>query len=328
MKKAALSICLSVPVWTAILCSLAFTVSEVGKPFPGFLVYPNLLVSPMDLPWWLPPKEGVSYPWILDRFDAEHLSSAEDLDRTLASVERGEIHMFTFTKGGERLVKGFPITGFLFSDFQLLCGPFLATGIIVAAIGVLTGVFLHGSPGAWSLVFFCLFTGGLLGTVPDIMLSHRMPWAHLFFTSVAPATGLGMALSFPSPVKWMRGRQAIIPFIVIAAALPVFILFLLTLPSPESYVKIDTLNAFLAILSVIACFIKFAVAATSPVQKDQIIAKYTLLGVFFPFMVVMIPFAAVLYIFHVPMGFFVFLIPILVIPPGVMAWALHKTSAL
>lgn len=327
MKKAVTTAVLSAPVILLTLASLYCSMGNIGRPFGGFLVYPNLLVSPLYLPWWIPPQENVIYPWALDSVDSVSIRSSTGLEAILSRTAPGEVHIFTFSQGEQRTNKGLPIAVFRASDFWGVCGPMGFTALALSAIGIFLLFRVPWSAASWSVFFLCQFLGGWMGTHMDWMVSHRIPWALLLTVSMTPASAMAVALLYPSPA-FPLGRRGYFIVLSLLAALGLgdFILFTQALPSPQRYARVDTLNAGLIGLSVIGIGFRLMWSAASPRAADRAAARTVILWGLSPFAFAMIPFAAFLYFFHIPYGLFTFSMPLAVLPPAAMAWALKKTS--
>lgn len=150
--KRAIAVCsLSAPVLAAAICSIACSLGFLGRPFPGFLSYPNLLVSPFYLSGWIAPQEGAVYPWALESVDSAGIHTAKELERTLSSMSPGEIHVFTFKKGDDRMTKGLPMTIFHLSDYLGACGLMALSGLTMIAIGIVVLLSVPASPSSWAV---------------------------------------------------------------------------------------------------------------------------------------------------------------------------------
>jgi len=326
-RRAVIVFILSAFVAAFVVCSFIFSFNYIGRPFPGFLVYPNLIVSPFSMSRWLPPTEGVSYPWVLDSIDSKPLRSSGDMEGALSSLKQGEIHLFTLIKGSERMVKGFPVAIFRLSDFLGTCGSLFLSVMIIVATGIVVGTIHAGITSLW-LFFFCLCLAGWMGTLPDWMISHRIPWALSLFTSLTPAAFFGLALFYPSPLTPMRRHQMLIAAALIILVSPIFFLFIHNLHSPESYVKIDTLLAFLCVFSCFACIIRLAFSTSSKETRDREIARFAFIGLIISAGIGLIPLAVILYFFHTAYGLAANSVILVILPPCSLAWALWRARAL
>lgn len=326
MKKAAITVAPGSSVAALMVWSFLSSWSCIGRPFLGFLVYPNLLVAPLYLPWWIPPQEGGIYPWTLESIDAMQVHSFGEMDTILATLTPGDIHMLTLRKGNDRRVKGFPVTIFHTSDFLGICGPLFVASLILIAIGIFVGISAPRGPPSWSLSAFCLFLAGWMGTYPDWLVSHRIPVALLLFCSFSPAAVAGLALSFPFPLARLRGRSWPVPLIVCIIGSTVFILFLLSLPSTTRYAWVDTLNTALVVLYISLLGLrltKIVISAQDP--RKRRIARISLVGGLIPFGL-MFPFVVVQFFFHTPFFLFAFVPPLTALFPAAMAWGLSTEA--
>lgn len=324
VKKTAGVLLLSTPVMALLLCSMVYSYQYVGRPFIGFLMFPNLLISTFYAPWWLAPKEGVLYPWVLDSIDSKPLRSASDLDGSLSSMNPGEIHLVALKSGNEKMSKGLPVVVFRLSDYLGVCGPMLVSGFLTIVIGILVGILLPGSPAVWSVLFFCLSLGGFVGTAPDWSVSHRIPLILLLFSTMTPASAMDLALFFPSPLPGVRWYHGLIP---VGIGLFISLMFLMSLPYPETYAKVDTINGIFIGLSWIAYAGRLVGLGRSlPDKKDREIARISLLGGITPFAFALLPVLITIFIFHTPYALYAFSLLFTVFPPAAMAWALWRAS--
>lgn len=326
MKKAFIPLVVSAPVLALVTMSFVFSLGFVGRPFPGFLVYPNLLISPFHLPGWLPSQEGVFYPWVLDSMDSLPMGSSRELSRSLVSVRQGDIHLFTFRQGNERVVKGLLIVTFRWLDFVGVCGTLFVTGIVIIAVGAYASLRMPWDRMPWPLIFFCLSLGGQLGYLPDWMVSHRFPWVLPFFSSMAPSFALGTLFSFPSSMKGLQGRGWIVPCASVCLGSAIFALYLFA-SSPERYVVTDMLVTGLFVIFAVFFGLRMThLATSSPHVKERRIARICLLVGYAPSVLIIGPIGFILYFFHFPYSLFTFSIPLAVLLPGAMAWGVHEMS--
>lgn len=328
MKKVIITMIISAPVLILVGLSVVFAIGAVGRPFPGFLVYPNLLISPHYLPGWLPPEEGITYPGALDSIDSVHLRSAQDQDAILAVMTPGDVHLFTIVKGEDRVVKGLPIVRFQPTDLLGICGPLMASALIVLATALFIGASIPSCPASRSLFAFCLSLGGWMGTLPDWTISHTIPLALPFFVSMTSGALTSLYLSFPSPSGRCQRRPALIPVIGGIVGFCIFALYALSISSPSGYAVIDSMYTGLLTILWVSFGVRLA-RTWGPAAdgKDRLIARVSLWRGFIPFGILMVP-LVFFFLFHIRYGLHAFSLPLMCIPPVAMAWALYKGSRL
>lgn len=235
--------------------------------------------------------------------------------------------MFVFAEGIDRMVRGLPIDIFRFTDFIGVSGPFLVAALLITIAGVFVGSCLPWTSGSLSVFFLCMALEGWMGTYPDWIVSHRIPWAQLFFAAMTPASAFAVAAFFPSPLPFVRNHAFLVVLSLLCEGITVFTLFSLSLSSPEQYAHMDTLNGGLCLVSGISFGIRMSlIVASSPDARNREAARISLLQGLFPFALASIPFLMIVFFFHTSYALISFSVPLVALPPLAMARALYKTS--
>lgn len=327
MMRRALFVGLTAAVLAVVVISFVSSLAGVNRIFPGFLVYPNLLVSPFYLPRWIPPQEGIAYPWTLEAVDSTALHSAAELDAALSSLASGEIHLFTFRKDRDRVTKGFPVTTFGSADFFTLCGSMFIAGLFIIAVGICAGFIVHRTAAPQVLFLACLAQGGWMGALPDWMVSHRIPLVLPFFVSMATAFTVGYPLFLPFPWPKLTGRHQVIALPgLVALGVVLFALFLPALTDTNFYLRMDSLTVVLLAV----CWALYAgrlvrILTSTPQGRDHSMARTSFAG-FFVSAFLGVPFVFLVYFSHISFPFMPIFPLLSVIAPASVAVALWKGS--
>src|SRR5436853_415819 len=203
--------------------TLTRTLSFVGQPFPGFLMYPNCMVSLFGSDDWSGVRAGIEAWDVIREVDGRPVSSAGEVLEIVRRVPPGTTFVYTVGRNGETVNVPAPSMRFDELDFASESLPFLVTGVVFAVAGL--GIYL-ARPGRANFGFavFGLAIGAALLRV-DFFVKSTGAYPLQFMLPLVAAALVHLGLVFPRrpaavgvAVRWVTGSRAAISFLPLIAA--------------------------------------------------------------------------------------------------------------
>lgn len=292
------------------------------QPFPGFLVEQTLVVQPVISAEWSGVQAGIAYPQRITRAAAQPLTSARDLDATLATRKAGE-KILVFARlpdGKQKIFPAFPLTAFPPGDMLRLFWLPYVVGAVYLGIGAWI-YRLRGNtrPGA-TLALFCTVTALTSALIFDAMTTHVMTVVWSVAVALVGGALIELALRFPEEWSEVTRRPwlSFMPFVV-SLGLAAWAVFAYIFPTdPWTYI-IPRSTGFRYASAGIVVFqlvmLYRAVQGSSPLVRRQ--ARLVTVGSAIAFTPVMIWLVLPLFGVSVEFDPALFLPPLLVFPVAV-----------
>lgn len=265
--------------------------ATVGRPFPGFLFEPNLLVSTIRLPGWSGTRAGLrSYDRIM-AVEGQPVATARELDERVQRWPVGTVLHYELQRGGRAVEVRLPTQAYTWQDALGAFGSSTLAGLFFIVMGVLVIWLRPDLPAAGPFMAFMCSAGLFMAATPLMQRVHVAAVPFLIGMVWVPFFGMHLALDFPRPVVWLQGRWRLLWLYTVPALLSLVVASryrargqAVDPAAVDGYfLFLDAWSAacLLAIAALIAASGHAAMRATSMVQRQQaLIVLLGLLGTF------------------------------------------------
>lgn len=202
--------------WLALVAALLLAVgvlgtvgaaSQLGQPFPGFLVLGNRVVASVGLSLWPATAGGEIFQQRVVEANGRDVLNARELREIVAAHPPGtEIRWGFEATDGVVTERGIETRTFGARDFALLHGTYLVNGIALGLAALIALGARRRFRGA--LAAFPLMAIGSLWVLSamDLYGPYRLFRLHVLCEALLWPAALHMALAYPAPVAFIRGR--------------------------------------------------------------------------------------------------------------------------
>jgi signal transduction histidine kinase len=186
--------------------AIAGSLAYVGRTFPGFLVWDNLLTVAAGRPGWTGIQAGVPFRARVAEMDGRPVTSRRALHDALAASPPGAVHRYLIeTSHGavERTVRSMQFGS---ADWLVTMGVYVVNGLVFLLTGLAVFYLKPESPQSRAVLAFGVLWGlALLLFAVDLWTAGRLQYLYVFLEPVVPAAVLHLASRFPEA----RGRDAL-----------------------------------------------------------------------------------------------------------------------
>jgi GAF domain-containing protein len=201
--------------------AVAYSVSLIGTPFPGFFVMENRVVPTVSGLSWPPDKAAVFHSQVVAA-DGRAVESSAGVSRIAAGRPVGTPVAWTFRRGGEPVHVTMPTLAFDLTDYLQTYGILLLFGTTNLVIGFVVG-FLQPRTRQARVFLLHTFAAGMYPTTAVFLHHPEFHWLNklcLVMEAFTPATFVHLALVFPVARRFV-GRARLIPALpyLVSAAL-------------------------------------------------------------------------------------------------------------
>lgn len=250
----------------------------IDRPFNGFLMSRNRVVSPVALRHWSGEAAGVPHRAQLVAIDGQPLSSVQEALSQAAEAGVGTTLRYSFVRDGELLVRDVEVMPFGHADYLALFAGHLFNGIAFLLMGFLVAFLRPRVEAAQAMLVLSLSYGmGLIISLADFdgfYFRNLYAIAH----AAAPATVLYLAASFPTEQPWLH-RRKIRVFLLISTAVLAAVDVTLYDAAPELWARYFDFSllwlALALMLGVVLMWNQYR-SAPSPIGREKI--KVVFLG--------------------------------------------------
>lgn len=186
----------------SVLASLAF----VGKTFPGFLVWDNLVVVSLGRPDWTGVRAGLPFRPRVVAIDGVPIASSAALLATVRASPAGTLHEYVLESQGERETHTIASMLFTGRDYLLTMGVYAFNGAAFLLSGLAVFYLKPESRQSRALLTFGMVWGLTLLLCPDLFTASRLGRLYFVLQGMFPAAALHQALVFPEP-RWPVKRS-------------------------------------------------------------------------------------------------------------------------
>jgi transcriptional regulator with GAF, ATPase, and Fis domain len=250
--------------------TLVRTMSFVGQPFPGFLMYPNGMVSVFGSDLWPGSKSGVETWDVIREVDGHPVAEAGEVLAIVRAKPPQTTFLYTVHREGRSLKIAVPSMRFDEEDFGFEILPFLVTGAVFAIAGLWIYLVRPGRAN-FGFAMFGLAIGASLLRV-DFFITGWGAYPLQFMLPLVAAALVHLGLVFPRRPAIVRRRPTIL-LVPYAASLVLGVLrSVFVFRAPEVWVRLDQLGfayAAAACLFLVAMFWHGALRAPDQVARER-----------------------------------------------------------
>jgi len=183
----------------------------INKPFPGFFLYSNLVLSPDFLPGWSGRQTGLRFMDRVVSVDSKQVSRPSEIYELVQSHSPGTRFRYTVERDGSHLTLAIPSMKFSFQDWLLTYGIYLLIGLSFLAIGFTPFYFRTPTASAVPLLFLVSVVFLWFSTTFDFMTSQVLPKEiRAFAFALTPGAGIHLGLSFSTIFSDLRRRRLVL----------------------------------------------------------------------------------------------------------------------
>ena len=270
----------------AVALATRTTLTSIGwveRTFPGFVLLDNRVIASVGLQRWSGEESpGPYYQSQVVAVDGAPVESAAEVYASVAAHSPGTTVRYRLRQGNVEREVTVESQRFTVRDWVLLFAPFLLSGAVFVASGLVAWVLRSRAPLARALLVFGSATGLFMFTAMDLYGPATFFRLHVVGESLLPAAALHFAFLFPQPHARVRWR-----FAGYGLALAILLLYETFLYQPTAYTRI--LYANMTYLGLVGIFFLGRLAfeywrGRSPLarQRVRIIALGTVFGLTLP----------------------------------------------
>lgn len=195
----------------------------INRPFPGFLLYRNLVVGPDFLPQWSGTRGGINF---LDRIvavDGTPIRAPAEAYDLVRRSPPGSPFQYTVERKDQRLQITIPSINFSFHDWLLSFGIYLLAAVGFLAIGVMP-LYLHSpAPSASPLFFMVTMIFFWFSTTYDFMTTQIIPKEiRVLAFTLTPSAGIHLGLLLTGTGDPRRNRAYLLFIYGLSVCLAVY----------------------------------------------------------------------------------------------------------
>jgi GAF domain-containing protein len=206
--------------------SLVNAISWVSKPFPGFLIYTDLLVGSFSSSDWPGRKEGLRF---LDRIvavDGEPVRRGADVVNAARQREIGTPVLYTVESGGTVREVKVPVHLFSIKHFALIFLITFVGGLTFYVLGFIVFVLKPNMATSWVFLLATFGQAIYMVTGFEIQSSCTLSRYHTFILGIYPAFFFHLGLIFPER-KRILNRFPALEYLIYAPAVSLGFAFLI-----------------------------------------------------------------------------------------------------
>jgi len=180
--------------------SIASIANQLGREFPGFIVWKNLIVPSISAPSWPGDAGGLPFRTVVRAVDGTPVQDAAALRRHIRSVPLGTEVRYRFRSlTGNREVRSVPTAILTMRDVVPIFGIYLLNGLVLLGVALTVFYVKPENPAARSFLFLGVCLGGTLILAIDTLMSFWCSRLYFMLESLVPAALLLFAATFPQP---------------------------------------------------------------------------------------------------------------------------------
>ncbi len=188
------------------------SLAHVGRTFPGFVVWDDLVVVALGQPTWTGVAADVPYRSRVVTVDDTAVARRADLDRVLAAAPAGTVHRYGFDGPAGATTREVASMTLGRGDWLATMGVYVVNGLAFLATGLAVFWLKPESAQARGVLAFGWVWGMTLLLAADLFTASRLTTLYFLCEAAAPAAILHLASVFPTPrpraaraVPWLYG---------------------------------------------------------------------------------------------------------------------------
>ena len=197
---AALFVLLLLASSTLALVAVAGSITHVGRTFPGFVVWDNLLVPSLGRAEWTGVQAGVPFrQGRVVAIDDVAVTTRDDLYAVVRASPPGTLHRYMFEGPRGREEHGVASMRLEWWDYLATIGVYVLNGLVFLAAGLAVFYLRPDSRQSRALLAFGTVWGLMLVLCADLFTTSRLDVLAFAFQGMCPAAILHFGLTFPEP---------------------------------------------------------------------------------------------------------------------------------
>jgi len=203
IKKYFKIIALIIVIFSAFISiySLIQAVKWIERPFPGFLLYRNLIVAEVSLSHWTGHKGDLkSYDKIVD-LEGRRISSADEVYSIVTNEPIGTPINYTISRDNKLITLTIPTMKFELVDFLLIFSAVYFVGVVFLIIGILVYYLKPNLDSSKVFLMACFSIGFWFISIFDTQSTYSLYNIPFLGLVIAPAFFIHLAFVFPSKKK-------------------------------------------------------------------------------------------------------------------------------
>jgi sigma-B regulation protein RsbU (phosphoserine phosphatase) len=278
-----------------------YTISLIGKPYPGFVLYPNGIIAPSQ------PIGGVKnpklkYPAYVVEAGGKAVSTSDEVYALAGKVGAGVVINYKI-RDGSREFEAWARTAILtLPDYVTIFGIQCLFGVVSAMLGLFFHWIAVPSSSARYLVYMSFSLGFFSCVTPDFFAEHRLYVVPNPSTAVIPPIVILFALSFPEERRILR--KAAFHWLLWAQTAVVGAGFMFGYYKPSRYLLVESVvivEALIAAAVLVGSVVRSMLFSESPTARKR--ARVVAWGAVFS-IGIFIPSFTMMYIFGIPEALF------------------------
>ncbi|MCP5060505.1 MAG: hypothetical protein GY937_27725 [bacterium] len=194
----------------------AGALSQIGQPFPGFLVLENRVVASVGLSLWPGTAGGEIYQHEITAIDGERTLHVNAIRAIVAESPIGTELAYSFRGSEGSFERSIATRHFGWRDATLLHGLYLLNGLALGIAALIALGARDRNDSAMAVAPILLVAAVWALTAMDIYGPYRTFRVHALAETLLPACALHMALCFPTALGPVRRRPwlVVVPYIL------------------------------------------------------------------------------------------------------------------
>jgi signal transduction histidine kinase len=179
--------------------AVAGSLQYVGRTFPGFATWRNLVVVALGRAGWTGVAADVPYRDRVTAVDGVPVRTRADLELVVAGAPPGTVHRYDFDGVRGATSRAVASMRFKGHDWAATMGVYVLNGLAFLAAGLAAFYLKPESLQSRAVLAFGAIWGLALLLAVDAFTAGRLEPLGLVVESLAPAAALHLALTFPEP---------------------------------------------------------------------------------------------------------------------------------
>ncbi|HEY3185999.1 MAG TPA: hypothetical protein VGJ70_00900, partial [Solirubrobacteraceae bacterium] len=181
------------------IAAIAGSIAHIGRGFPGFIVWDNLVVVALGRPGWSGIAAEVPFRSRVVAVDDHTVRSRGELTARLEAQPVGTVHAYTFETVEGREARAVPSMIFTLGDYVATMGVYALNGLVFLVAGLAVFYLKPESRQARALLAFGVVYGLMAVVCVDLFTAGRLDPVYFIVQGLCPAALLHLALTFPEP---------------------------------------------------------------------------------------------------------------------------------
>lgn len=198
------------------ITALVSSLGQIGRVFPGFVVWDNLVVVALDRPHWTGTRAGVPFRTHVVRVDGEPVQRRADVVAILARSPVRTPHVYELAGADGIEQRTVASMTFTVGDWLATLGIYGFNGLAFLIAGLAVFYLKPDSRQSRALLAFGSIWGLMLTLCLDLFTAGRLDAVYFIAEALCPAAVLHFALTFPEPRPPVKrsGRILWIPYAI------------------------------------------------------------------------------------------------------------------